>query len=183
MKSSGENVPKPVATFADAGLRTILLENIEKSAYKKPTPVQKHAIPIIMGGRDMMGCAQTGSGKTAAFLLPIINKLLEDGAEPNAGGSPQTPQAVIVSTCTQGLNLLQSVQDSVLFSQVAPTRELAIQIKDEARKFANGSVLKCVVAYGGTSTGFQLSTLFRGEYSDPPAALAGDAIVMLRSLL
>ena len=89
-----------------------------------------------------MGCAQTGSGKTAAFLLPILHCLLEEGCEPNAGACPQTPQAVIV----------------------APTRELAIQIKDEARKFANGSILKPVVAYGGTSTGFQLNTLFRGTY-------------------
>jgi len=72
--------------------------------------------------------------------LPILNALLEADVGPNAGASPQTPQAVIV----------------------APTRELAIQINDEARKFSMGSNLKCVVAYGGTSVGFQLNTLFRG---------------------
>ncbi len=64
---------------------------------------------------------------------------MEDGVDPNVGGSPQTPQAVVV----------------------APTRELAIQIKDEARKFSSGSVIIPCVAYGGTSTGFQLQTLFR----------------------
>ena len=90
----------------------------------------------------MMGCAQTGSGKTGAFLLPILSKLLERGADPNTGACPQTPEAVIV----------------------APTRELAIQIKDEARKFGNGSVLKSVVIYGGTSTGFQISTIMRGTH-------------------
>ena len=87
-----------------------------------------------------MACAQTGSGKTAAFLLPILHKLMEEGCESGAGESPQKPQAIIV----------------------APTRELAIQIKDEARKFSQGSMMRCNIAYGGTSVGFQLSNLFRG---------------------
>lgn len=69
-----------------------------------------------------------------------MHRLLEDDCQPNAGDCPQQPQAVIV----------------------APTRELAVQIKDEARKFAAGSVLKSVVVYGGTSSGFQLSNLFKG---------------------
>lgn len=137
---TGDDVPKPVKSFAEAGLRQLLLDNVAKSGYAKPTPVQKYAIPIVLAKRDLMSCAQTGSGKTAAFLLPILHALLEDGVEPNAGGSPQTPQAVIV----------------------APTRELAIQIKDEARKFAHGSIIRPVVAYGGTSSGFQLQQLFRG---------------------
>ena len=65
---------------------------------------------------------------------------MEDGCEANSGDVPQKPQAVVV----------------------APTRELAIQIKDEARKFANGSMCKPVVAYGGTSTGYQITQLLRG---------------------
>ena len=71
---TGENVVKPIAQFQAAGMRPLLMENVTKSGYKIPTPVQKNAIPIIMAGRDLMACAQTGSGKTAAFLLPIINK-------------------------------------------------------------------------------------------------------------
>jgi len=140
VKCSGENAPNPCAAFENMGLRQILMDNIKKSGYSKPTPVQKAAIPCIMAKRDLMGCAQTGSGKTAAFLLPIIHRILEDGCESHSGDMPQKPQAVIV----------------------APTRELAIQIKDEARKFSNGSVVNATVAYGGTSTGYQINQLMRG---------------------
>ena len=75
-KISGENPPKKIDTFKEANLREILLENIDKSGYKKPTPIQKYAIPIVQAKRDLMGCAQTGSGKTAAFLLPILHTIL-----------------------------------------------------------------------------------------------------------
>jgi len=140
VKVSGENAPSPIPTFESMGLREHLLGNIKKSGYLKPTPIQKTAIPCIMANRDLMGCAQTGSGKTAAFLVPIIHKILEDGADPHTGEEPQKPEAIVV----------------------APTRELAIQIKEEARKFSSGTVIKPVVAYGGTSVGFQLSNLFKG---------------------
>ena len=83
------------------------MQNVERSGYKKPTPVQKYALPIIIKGRDLMGCAQTGSGKTAAFLLPVLNNLMEEGFETRTEELPQLPEAIIV----------------------APTRELAIQIK------------------------------------------------------
>jgi len=137
---TGENKPGPIRSFASAGLRPILVENITKSKYKVPTPVQKHGIPIVMAGRDMMACAQTGSGKTAAFLLPIINKLIESSPDTGSGDSSQAPQCVVVT----------------------PTRELAIQIHNEARKFAQGSIIKSVVCYGGTSVGYQASQLQKG---------------------
>lgn len=140
VKLTGDNGPKPLKSFEDGNLRGLLMENLKKSGYKTPTPVQKYAIPCIRDKRDLMACAQTGSGKTAAFLLPIIHTLLEEGCEPAPGDSPQRPHAVIV----------------------APTRELVIQINDEARKFASGSMIKAVNIYGGTSTGFQLSNLFKG---------------------
>merc|ERR1712025_182581 len=105
-----------------------------------PTPVQKNAIPIIMNGRDLMACAQTGSGKTAAFLLPIIHKLMESDADGCAGESTQCPQCVVIT----------------------PTRELAIQIHNEARKFAQGSMIKSVVTYGGTSVNYQAVQLGKG---------------------
>lgn len=61
---TGENCPKPITSFETAGLRPLVLENIQKSGYDKPTPIQKNSIPIIMARRDLMACAQTGSGKT-----------------------------------------------------------------------------------------------------------------------
>jgi len=134
----GDKIPAPITEFTN--LRPLLMDNINKSNYKKPTPVQKNAIPIILAKRDLMACAQTGSGKTAAFLLPIVHALLESNAYHNPGSSCQAPQAVIIG----------------------PTRELAMQINDQARKFAKGSQLRAVVAYGGTSVAYQRRDLERG---------------------
>merc|ERR1712096_375764 len=138
---TGENKPEPVDKFSEAGLCSLLVSNITRANYTTPTPVQKYALPIIMAGRDLMACAQTGSGKTAAFLLPIINKFIEASTDGRStDGGRVAPQAIIIS----------------------PTRELAIQIYDEARKFAGGSNVHCQVAYGGTSVMSQRSMLNRG---------------------
>merc|ERR1719291_1386264 len=137
---TGENRPQPISQFSGAGLRPLLMENVTKWGYGVPTPVQKNAIPIIMAGRDLMACAQTGSGKTAAFLLPIIHKLISTQADAGVGSSAASPQALVVT----------------------PTRELALQIYNEARKFAQGSMVKPAVAYGGTSTGYQARKLAEG---------------------
>ena len=64
---SGENVVPPIDSFEDAGLSPFVISNVKKSGYTKPTPVQKHALPVIMAGRDLMACAQTGSGKTVSM--------------------------------------------------------------------------------------------------------------------
>ncbi|KAI4480299.1 hypothetical protein M0804_010297 [Polistes exclamans] len=124
---SGENAPSHIESFEEAGLRPYVLSNIRKSKYIKPTPVQKYALPIIMSGRDLMACAQTGSGKTAAFVVPIINTLLESPRENVNSGC--APQVIIIS----------------------PTRELTIQIYEQVLKFSAGTILKTVIAYGGTS--------------------------------
>lgn len=138
---TGENAPQRyIETFEEAGLRSLVIENIKKSGYTKPTPIQKRALPIIMSGRDVMACAQTGSGKTAAFAVPIINTLLEDPRELVVTSSYCEPQVVIVS----------------------PTRELTIQIWEQVKKFSVNSILKCVVAYGGTSVQHQAGKLHLG---------------------
>ncbi|XP_076160936.1 ATP-dependent RNA helicase vasa isoform X2 [Ptiloglossa arizonensis] len=139
VKVSGENEPMPIESFEAAGLRNIVLENIKKSGYTKPTPVQKHALPIILNNRDLMACAQTGSGKTAAFAVPIINNLLERPTDLNPGSCCE-PQAVIIS----------------------PTRELTIQIWQQIVKFSLNSIIRTVVAYGGTSVTHQGGKLSAG---------------------
>jgi len=139
VKVNGENVPKRIDSFQEAGLRDLLIENINKSAYKVPTPIQKQAIPIILAKRDLMACAQTGSGKTAAFMIPIIHQLLAEPTDLVVGNTVE-PQAIIIS----------------------PTRELAVQIYDHARKFAHQSILKVCIAYGGTNVFHQKSQIMRG---------------------
>nr|AAA29013.1 Mab4611 antigen (vasa) [Drosophila melanogaster] len=136
VKVTGSDVPQPIQHFTSADLRDIIIDNVNKSGYKIPTPIQKCSIPVISSGRDLMACAQTGSGKTAAFLLPILSKLLEDPHELELG----RPQVCIVS----------------------PTRELAIQIFNEARKFAFESYLKIGIVYGGTSFRHQNECITRG---------------------
>jgi len=138
--SGNGTIPGRLEVFEDAGLRDILNDNIRKANYTVPTPIQRYCIPTIMAGRDMMGCAQTGSGKTAAFLLPILHKLLETGDCGGYENGVVEPGACIM----------------------APTRELAIQIHNEARKFARSSVLRVVVIYGGTSVRSALQDLERG---------------------
>ncbi|XP_035391670.1 probable ATP-dependent RNA helicase DDX4 [Electrophorus electricus] len=137
---SGSNPPKAIMTFQEAGLCESLNRNVSKSGYVKPTPVQKHGIPIISAGRDLMACAQTGSGKTAAFLLPILQQLMTDGVPASKFSEMQEPEAIIV----------------------APTRELINQIYLEARKFAYGTCVRPVVVYGGTSTGYTIREVLKG---------------------
>lgn len=130
--------PPAISSFEESGLRKFVLDNVRKSGYIRPTPIQKNAIPIIMQKMDLMACAQTGSGKTAAFLLPIIHTLLEENKDLVIG----KPQCFIIS----------------------PTRELAIQIFNEARKFALGSYLKIQVVYGGTAVKHQGNNIARGSH-------------------
>ncbi|XP_051915180.1 probable ATP-dependent RNA helicase DDX4 isoform X1 [Hippocampus zosterae] len=137
---SGTNPVPAILSFAEAALCESLRKNVSKSGYSKPTPVQKHAIPIISAGRDLMACAQTGSGKTAAFLLPILQQLMADGVAASSFVELQEPEAIIV----------------------APTRELINQIFLEARKFAYGTCVRPVVVYGGVNTGFQLREISKG---------------------
>uniref|UniRef100_A0A0D6QSX3 RNA helicase n=1 Tax=Araucaria cunninghamii TaxID=56994 RepID=A0A0D6QSX3_ARACU len=139
--TSGDNVPPPVNTFADIDLGEALNTNIKRCKYVRPTPVQRYAIPISLAGRDLMACAQTGSGKTAAFCFPIIAGIMR-------GDAPQRPRGARTSL---PLALILS-----------PTRELSSQIHEEARKFAYQTGVKVVVAYGGAPINQQLRELERG---------------------
>ncbi|KAG0253136.1 DEAD-box ATP-dependent RNA helicase, partial [Mortierella polycephala] len=121
VEASGTNAPEPVLTFTSPPLDPLLLENIELANYTQPTPVQKYSIPIVGADRDLMACAQTGSGKTGGFLFPILSELFKRGPT-----SPPEQQ--------HGGGRSRKAFPSTLI--LAPTRELASQIWEESRKFA-----------------------------------------------
>jgi ATP-dependent RNA helicase DDX3X len=130
MSGEGFEGIHPIDRFKDADMHPAILENIERMKYSRPTPVQKHAIPVIISGRDLMACAQTGSGKTAAFLFPTIQRMLKEGP-PSSEPSNRRRRTAPVCLC------------------MAPTRELVSQIFDEARKFTFQSGVRAVCCYGG----------------------------------
>ncbi|ORY82560.1 P-loop containing nucleoside triphosphate hydrolase protein [Protomyces lactucae-debilis] len=153
VEASGDNVPEPVTQFTSPPLDAHLVQNIELSGYKVPTPVQKYSIPIVAGGRDLMACAQTGSGKTGGFLFPILSQAFTVGPSP-----PQTNAAQSEAMRSYGRN--RKAYPTALI--LAPTRELAMQIHDETRKFAYRSWVKPQVVYGGADIGSQLRNIERG---------------------
>jgi ATP-dependent RNA helicase DDX3X len=146
VEATGDQVPEHIKSFDEIKLTEIIRNNIALARYEKPTPVQKYAIPIILSGRDLMACAQTGSGKTAAFLVPILNQMFERGASINP---PNNRPYMRRKQYPLGLVL-------------APTRELATQIFEEARKFCYRSRMRPAVLYGGNNTGDQMRELDRG---------------------
>ncbi|CAJ0961331.1 unnamed protein product, partial [Mesorhabditis belari] len=129
----GSDVPPVMETFDDAKVSDLVRQNIQRSGYTKPTPVQKYSIPILLAGRDLMSCAQTGSGKTAAFLVPMIDKFLSRGVE-------KLPQLSYLNNrrCQRPVGLI-----------LAPTRELAMQIYKESCKFSHATRLTAALLYGG----------------------------------
>ncbi|KAJ6600751.1 ATP-dependent RNA helicase bel, partial [Pseudolycoriella hygida] len=147
VEATGEKVPSHITSFADVKLTEIIRSNINMARYDKPTPVQKYAIPIIINGRDLMACAQTGSGKTAAFLVPILNQMYERGASmPPPGNRPFSNRR----------------KQYPLGLVLAPTRELATQIYEEAKKFSYRARMRPAVLYGGNNTNEQMRDLDRG---------------------
>ncbi|NHB76076.1 DEAD/DEAH box helicase [Rhodobacter calidifons] len=140
-----------MTTFADLGLSPKLLKALEKTALKTPTPIQAQAIPHIMQGADLMGLAQTGTGKTAAFGLPLLHRLLDIGHPPG----PKHVRALIL----------------------APTRELITQIKDNLETFTKGTAVKVTMVVGGASLFKQAQALSRG--TDVLVATPGRLIDLL----
>ncbi|ONH69570.1 ATP-dependent RNA helicase DED1 [Cyberlindnera fabianii] len=146
VEATGDNVPEPITTFTAPPLEELLLENIQLARFTKPTPVQKYSVPIVAAGRDLMACAQTGSGKTGGFLFPILSQSFING-----------PSAVPEAT-TQFSRRKAYPTALVL----APTRELVSQIYDEAKKFTYRSWVRPCVVYGGADIGSQLRDMERG---------------------
>ncbi|XP_049852272.1 uncharacterized protein LOC126330072 [Schistocerca gregaria] len=127
VRVEGTGVCRPVLEFEQLGFDSILLKTIQRLNFTELTPIQKQAIPMVLSGRDLIGVAKTGSGKTAAFVWPMLVHLINQrGLSPGEG-----PIAVIVS----------------------PTRELAMQTYDEVRKFGKGYGVRAVPVVGGIGRG------------------------------
>jgi ATP-dependent RNA helicase DDX3X len=149
VEASGSDCPECITTFTSPPLDAHLLSNIELARYTTPTPVQKYSIPIVEANRDLMACAQTGSGKTGGFLFPVFSELFKRGPH----NSPASNEG------QQGYRN-RKAHPQVLI--LAPTRELVSQIYDEAKKFAYRSWVKPAVVYGGADVGAQIRNIERG---------------------
>uniref|UniRef100_A0A672P4S2 RNA helicase n=1 Tax=Sinocyclocheilus grahami TaxID=75366 RepID=A0A672P4S2_SINGR len=154
VEATGQNCPPHIESFHDVDMGEIIMGNVALTRYTRPTPVQKHAIPIIKTKRDLMACAQTGSGKTAAFLLPVLSQIYTEGPG-------EALQAVKNSAQVENGKYGRRKQYPISLV-LAPTRELALQIYDEARKFAYRSHVRPCVVYGGADIGQQIRDLERG---------------------
>jgi ATP-dependent RNA helicase DDX5/DBP2 len=132
----GPNIPKPVKTFEEAGFPGYVLKEVMAIGFEKPTVIQSQGWPMALSGRDVVGIAQTGSGKTLSFILPAIVHI---NAQP-----------------------LLSPGDGPIVLVLAPTRELAMQIQQEANKFGSSSRIKNTCLYGGAPKGPQARDLAKG---------------------
>jgi len=126
-------------TFDTLGLSADLLETVAREGYVEPTPVQAAAIPLVLAGRDVLAAAQTGTGKTAAFVLPILERLRHHA---NTGVSPaRHPVRTLVLT---------------------PTRELAVQVEESVRTYGRSLPLRSAVVHGGVPINPQTKALWTG---------------------
>ncbi|KAF7363361.1 hypothetical protein MSAN_00991800 [Mycena sanguinolenta] len=139
ISARGGSIPHPLRSWAESDIPKTILECIEEIGYKEPSPIQRQAIPIGLQNRDIIGIAETGSGKTAAFVIPMLAFI--EGLAPFTDDNRHLgPYALIL----------------------APTRELAQQIETEARKFAAPLGFKCVSIVGGRAVEEQQFNLREG---------------------
>ena len=146
VETSDNGCPEPFKDFDEDILPARMVTNIKMAQYHSPTPVQKYALPIGLADRDLMACAQTGSGKTAGFLFPTIAQMLKHGAAPIPTDNRRGRSRKCYPNCLI----------------LAPTRELASQIHKEAAKFCYRTGIAPVVVYGGADMRGQLRELERG---------------------
>jgi ATP-dependent RNA helicase RhlE len=125
--------------FSELGLCPELLKALEEQGYTEPTPIQTQAIPLVLAGRDLMGAAQTGTGKTAGFVLPILQRLLHHAS--TSTSPARHPVRALILT---------------------PTRELAVQVEESVRLYGKHIPLRATVVYGGVPMDPQTQALRRG---------------------
>lgn len=121
----------------DLNLVAPILKALDKEGYKNPTEIQQQAIPELLEGKDLLGCAQTGTGKTAAFALPILNNIYND-------------------------EMYKSKDKVIKGLVIAPTRELAVQISENFKKYSTFTKIRTTTVYGGVPQRFQTRELKRG---------------------
>jgi ATP-dependent RNA helicase DeaD len=138
------------ARFGALGLADPIVKAVAALGYEEPTPIQREAIPVLVAGRDLIGQAGTGTGKTAAFALPLLHRLVETTA------GARGPRGLIL----------------------VPTRELAMQVAEAVHKYAKGTALRVVPVYGGAPMDQQIRALRRG--ADIVVATPGRALDLLR---
>ncbi|MBU3641700.1 DEAD/DEAH box helicase [Polynucleobacter sp. Fuers-14] len=131
--------PPATITFADFGLDPKIQKAVLEQGYTIPTPIQAQSIPHVLAGSDLMGAAQTGTGKTAAFVLPIIQKILRHAS--NSASPARHPIRALVLT---------------------PTRELAVQVAENAASYSKHTDLRAAVVYGGVDMKEQVAILRNG---------------------
>src|SRR4051812_39897610 len=119
-------------SFTDLGLKPELLRALDEKGYSAPTPIQAQAIPAVLAGGDVLAGAQTGTGKTAAFVLPMLQMLGQ--------ATGRAPRAVVLT----------------------PTRELAAQVAESARTYGKHVGVRTVVVFGGVSINPQIDALYDG---------------------
>jgi len=124
---------EPAVGFADLPLRPELLRALADLGYEEPTPIQQQAIPLLLGGRDVLGQAATGTGKTAAFALPVLERVA-------AHGQTTAPVALVLT----------------------PTRELAMQVSQAFHRYGRELGVRVLPIYGGQPIGRQLQALQQG---------------------
>lgn len=149
----GRGVPRPVQTFDEAGFPSYVMSEVKAQGFTAPTAIQSQGWPMALSGRDVVGIAETGSGKTLTFCLPAIVHI---NAQP-----------------------LLSPGDGPIALVLAPTRELAVQIQQEMTKFGKSSRIKNTCVYGGVPKGGQIRDLTRGV--EIVIATPGRLIDMLES--
>ncbi|KAI7281908.1 ATP-dependent RNA helicase [Hortaea werneckii] len=136
MTISGRDVPRPVQTFDEAGFPAYVMNEVKAQGFEKPTAIQSQGWPMSLAGRDVVGIAETGSGKTLTYTLPAIVHI---NAQP-----------------------LLAPGDGPIVLILAPTRELAVQIQEEVNKFGKSSRIRNTCVYGGVPKGGQIRDLARG---------------------
>ncbi|WP_144211032.1 DEAD/DEAH box helicase [Shewanella donghaensis] len=147
-------------SFSSLSLMPSLVKQLNSLGYEQPTPIQQQAIPVVLSGKDVLAGAQTGTGKTAAFVLPIIQMLLQDldDKATNAEVDNATNAEVNIVPSKEAPKKADNTQALIL----VPTRELAQQVHQSVEKYAGDSGINAVIVYGGVSIKAQADAIQAG---------------------